>query len=137
MSVYRPKGSPFYHYDFQWRGHRFHGSTKVTSKRDAQKVEADEREKSKQHVAKMEAARTSLRLDDVAGRYWIEVGQHHKRSDNTGHMVGLLIDFYGKDKVITDISDDDITKLVAWRRGHQGKTAAVVHPSPLTIRSSS
>jgi hypothetical protein len=96
MSVYRPKGSPFYHYDFQWRGHRFHGSTKVTSKRDAQKVEVDEREKSKQHVAKMEAARTSLRLDDVAGRYWIEVGQHHKRSDNTGHMVGLLIDFYGK-----------------------------------------
>jgi integrase len=131
MSVYRPKGSPFYHYDFQWRGHRFHGSTKVTSKRDAQKVEADEREKSKQHVAKMEAARTSLRLDDVAGRYWIEVGQHHKRSDNTGHMVGLLIDFYGKDKVITDISDDDITKLVAWRRGHQGKTAAVV--SPFTV----
>jgi hypothetical protein len=61
MSIYKPQGSPFYHYDFQWRGHRFHGSTKATSKREAQKVEAAEREKSKQHVAKTEAARTSLR----------------------------------------------------------------------------
>jgi integrase len=132
MSVYRPKGSPFYHFDFQWRGHRFHGSTKATSKREAQKVEAAEREKSKQRVAKMEAARTSLRLDDVAGRYWIEVGQHHKRSDNTGHMIGLLIDFFGKDKDITDITDDDVSKLVAWRRGHQARPGGPLL-SPFTV----
>jgi excisionase family DNA binding protein len=110
----------------------FHGSTKATSKREAQKVEAAEREKSKQRVAKMEAARTSLRLDDVAGRYWIEVGQHHKRSDNTGHMIGLLIGFFGKDKEVTDITDDDVSKLVAWRRGHQARPGGPLL-SPFTV----
>jgi len=39
MSVYKPKGSPFYHYDFQWRGRRFCGSTAKTKRADAAKVE--------------------------------------------------------------------------------------------------
>jgi hypothetical protein len=45
MSVYRPKGSPYYHFDFQWRGHRFHGSTKATAKREAETVEREQRER--------------------------------------------------------------------------------------------
>ena len=35
MSVYRPKGSPYYHFDFQWRGNRFYGSTKRSARREA------------------------------------------------------------------------------------------------------
>ena len=42
----------------------------ATTEREAEKVEAREREKAKRLVAQTEAARTSLRLDDVAGRYW-------------------------------------------------------------------
>ena len=67
MSVYRPKGSPFYQYDFQWRSHRFHGSTKQTSKREAEKAERVERERAKKHIAQANTAKASLRLDDVAG----------------------------------------------------------------------
>ena len=48
MSVYRPKGSPFYHYDFQMRGRRFHGSTGRKSRRDAEAVEQGERERAKE-----------------------------------------------------------------------------------------
>jgi hypothetical protein len=60
-----------------WRGHRFFGSTKVTTKREAEPVERAEREKAKRHVEQASAAATSLRLDGVAGRYWQEVGLHH------------------------------------------------------------
>ena len=35
-----------------------------------------------------QAAATSLRLDDVAGRYWQEVGQHHAGADNTERLLG-------------------------------------------------
>jgi integrase len=119
MSVYRNPRSPYWQFDFQVRGHRFHGSTKATSKREAEKVEAAEREKAKAQVAAVTAARTSLRLDDVAGRYWQEVGQHHAGADNTEHRLTLLIEFFGKDKLLTDITGDDVAKLVAWRRGHQ------------------
>jgi integrase len=126
VSVYKSANSPFWQYDFQFGGHRFFGSTKTRTKRDAEKVEAAEREKAKEYVAQMKAAATSLRLDDMFGRYWTEVGQHHVRADNTFRQINLLLDFFGKDKLITGIVDDDIIKLVAWRRGHQGKHGALV-----------
>jgi integrase len=118
MSLYRKPRSPYWHFDFQWRGRRFHGSTKCTTRREAAKVEAAEREKAKAFVAQTEAARTSLRLDDVAGRYWSEHAQHLAGAPNAEGHLARLIQYFGKDKLITEITDDDVTKLVAWRRGH-------------------
>ena len=48
MSVRRDKRSPFWSYNFQIRGHRFYGSTKCTTRREAEAVERVEREKAKQ-----------------------------------------------------------------------------------------
>jgi integrase len=110
------------------RGHRFHGSTKCTTRREAEKVEADEREKAKRLVAQLAAAKTSLRLDDVADRWWQEVGQHHAGADNTEHDLALLIEFFGKDKLVTDITDDDVARFVAWRRGHRRRDGALISP---------
>ena len=81
----------------------------------------------------MQAARTSLRLDDVAGRYWQEVGQHHAGADHTEHYLSLLIQFFGKDKLITEISGDDVARLVAWRRGHRKAAHAQDLISPFTV----
>jgi hypothetical protein len=131
MSVYKPNNSPFYQYDFQWRGHRFHGSTKQTSRREAEKVERDEQERARRHVAQVRAAATSLRLDDVASRYWEEVGKHHAGADNTDRQLAYLIDFFGKDKLLTEITGNDVAKLVAWRRGHKRKDGSLI--SPFTV----
>jgi integrase len=119
MSIYRPKDSPFYHFDFECRGHRFYGSTKQTSRRKAEAVECEEREKAKRHVEQVKASAASLKLDDVAGRYWNEKGQHHAGADNTDRQIRYLLDFFGKDKLLTEITGDDVAKLVAWRRGHR------------------
>lgn len=78
MSVYKDQRSPYWQFDFRWRGHRFHGSTKATTRREAEAVERTAREKAKQYVAQTEAARMSLRLDDVAGRFWSQA-QHYAR----------------------------------------------------------
>ena len=73
-----------------------------------------------------------MRLDDVAGRYWIEVGQHHAGArQHHGDRSGSLIDFFGKDKLITEITDDDVTKMVAWRRGHHAQGRPLI--SPFTV----
>jgi integrase len=119
VSVRRDPRSPFYQYNFQIRGHRFYGSTKCTTRREAEAVEADERRRAKERIEQARHAATSLRLDDVAGRYWQEVGQHHAGADNTERLIGLLIQYFGKDKLITEIIDDDVARLVAWRRGHR------------------
>jgi integrase len=132
MSLYKDPRSPFWQFDFWWRGYRFHGSTKATTRREAEKVEAAERERAKQHVAQTEAARTSLRLDDVAGRYWQEVGQHHAGARNTWRELNRLIEFFGKDRLLTEITGDDVTKLVAWRRGHRVRDKLV---SPFTVNA--
>jgi integrase len=119
MSVFRDRRSPFWRFDFQFRGHRFFGSTKAKTKRQAEAVERTERERAKQHIEQAQTAATSMRLDDVIGRYWHEVGQHHAGADNTWRQLNLLVDHFGKDKLLTEITDADVTKLVAWRRGHK------------------
>ncbi len=119
MSIYKDPKSPYYQYSFQIRGNRFYGSTKCTSRREAEALEKVEKEKARKHIAEQQGASTSLLLDHVTDRYWQEWGQHQVAADNIFRELGRLIDFFGKDKVITEITDNDIARLVAWRRGHR------------------
>jgi hypothetical protein len=117
MSVYKPQGSPYYHFDFQWRGDRFHGSTKRTDRREAQAVEKSERERVKHTAAPANGA--GMSLDDAAGRYWHEAGQHHSGAGDTERDLARIVDYFGAVKPLTAITGDDIAKFVAWRRGHK------------------
>lgn len=129
MSVYKPKGSPFYQFDFQLGGNRFSGSTKRTNERDAKAVEKAEREKAKQAQAAARAAATSLKINDVAGRYWQEVGQHHAGKANTWRDLERLVEYFGPETFLTEIDDNEVAKLVAWRRGHR-VTRTTKRPRP-------
>ena len=126
MSVYKDSRSPYWQFDFQWRGHRFHGSTKATTKREAEAVERDERDKAKRVVALQQAARTSLRLDYVFGRYWQDVGQFHAGARNTERQIDYLLAALGKDMLITDTTTDDVARLIARRRGDRGRSGGLL-----------
>jgi len=128
MSLSKDSRSPYWRFDFQIGGHRFFGSTKCTNKREAEAVEKQEREKAKRSLAQQRTAVTSLKLDDVAGRYWIEIGQHHAGARGTERQLSYLIDFLGKDILVTDIGDADVARMIAWRRGHRTRTGALVSP---------
>ena len=118
MSVYQPKNSPYFHFDFQVRGSRFHGSTRCRNKRQAQQIEKAERDKARE---RLKGDRRALRLtmDAAAGRYWIEVGQHHACKTETWANLERLVTYLGKDRLLDEITDDDVARLVAWRRGHR------------------
>lgn len=128
MSVYRPKGSPFYHFDFWHRGSRFHGSTGTANKREAEGIERLERDKAKLAAIESGKAAVSLKIDHVADRYWLEVGQHHVGADTTERDLARLIEYFGPHKLLSDVRDDDVTKLVAWRRGHRVKDHRKARP---------
>lgn len=119
MSVYQPKGSPYFHFDFQFRGVRFHGSTRSKNRRQAELIERAEREKARQLLRAGDKSVLQLTIDTAAGRYWHEVGQHHACSRETWTNLARLIDYFGKDKLVNEITDDNVAQMVAWRRGQR------------------
>jgi integrase len=119
MSVYKDKRSPYYQFDFRHDGHRFHGSTKCKARKDAERFEATELEKAKALVKAMKRSRASLQIDDVADRLWNDAGQFDADPKATETNLARLIDYFGKEKPLTDIDHAVAKKLVAWRRGHR------------------
>jgi integrase len=122
MSVFKSKKSaPYYWFDFQLDGRRFHGSTRCTARNDAEKFESLERDKAKALVKAMKRSAVSLLIDDVADRLWNDSAQHDADSDATETNLARLIDYFGKAKSLTDIDHNEAKKMVAWRRGHHVK----------------
>jgi integrase len=119
VSVYCQKGSSIYSFDFVIKGHRFSGSTGCTTKREAERFEELEREKARERIKVEQKAAVSLEIDHVAARYWDAVGQHHAGADTTERDLARLVKYFGKERLLTDIADADVIKLVAWRRGHR------------------
>ena len=72
---------------------------------------------------------TSLTLDAVAGRYMLDVGDHHVGADNTRRLVALLVTHFGPAKLITEITHEDAQGLIRWRRSH---TVGKKKPRPIS-----
>jgi integrase len=60
------------------------------------------------------------------------IGQHQAAAGNTYKLLERLIQFLGEGKLITEITGNDVARLVAWRRGHRvergGKRGALIGP---------
>ena len=116
----------FYHFDFQYKGRRFHGSTGATALAAAKRVEAEERQKAIAETA-IEARETArgkrstapMTLVAVVGRYWSEIGAHQVRSDQVLWSLNWLTDYFGDGKLINEIDGSEISKMVAKRRGER------------------
>ncbi|MBY3383828.1 tyrosine-type recombinase/integrase [Rhizobium laguerreae] len=115
MSIYKATGSPFYHYDFQINGHRFHGSTKTGNRREAEAIERQLKEKAKDDVReKKKTGRAPLTFDDAAGRYWLEKGRKRKLAHKHFGTIQKLVQYF-KGKRLDQIDDTAITELVEYR----------------------
>lgn len=144
MSVYKPKNSPYYQYDFQINGNRFHGSTGKKNERDARLVEKEKKTKAKVAVKAAEAASGGLlTMDAAAARYWKEVGEYHANADTTWTDLSRLVDYFTPTKLLSDINDRDVAALIQWRRSQRlrGKTRdskgdLVPFISPATVNRS-
>ena len=90
MSVYKRPDSPYYHYDFQWRHSRFHGSTGETDRRKAEAFERAEKERVRRQSAVLGIEPASaMSFDIAADRYWIEIGQYSKETDLEENIARL------------------------------------------------
>ncbi|WP_213287534.1 site-specific integrase [Bradyrhizobium sp. sGM-13] len=119
MSVYKPKKSPFYHYDFQLRGRRFCGSTESTTRKEAEKFESAEREKAKKLIKATKRSQTSLLIGDVVVRLWNDEAQYDAEPDATWTNLERLVNYFGEATPLTDIDHYKAKNMVSWRRGHR------------------
>jgi ribosomal protein S15P/S13E len=129
-SVYKDKKSPYYQTDIWIDGNKFSRSTRKTSRREAE-AEADRLEQKLRDDLKVETiAETSLRIDEVALHYMKDVGDHHagEGASITEGKVARLVKYFGKEKLMTEITHDDVVKLVKWRRVHKVGTGKNARP---------
>lgn len=116
MSVYKNPKTGYYEYSFAVNRHRFHGSTRLTNRREAEAEEQHAKAQARERLKAEDTGAQSLRIDDVAARYWIDVGQHHAGAANTERLLACLVEHFGKSQLVTAITHDDVARLVAKRR---------------------
>jgi integrase len=117
---FKRKGSPHYHFDFQIKGRRFCGSTRCTSYREADQITRAEWDKAKEFMKRPRGEGERMTLDEAALRYWEQVAQHQACADEIFVNLDRLVTCqHLTGKRLCDITDDDLTRVVAWRRGHR------------------
>lgn len=127
MSVYKPKGSPYFLFDFRRGGHRFYGSTQETERRRAEAVEQAEIRKAEAQVLRDRRARGApMTINVAAMRYWNERGMHTATARETERNLERLVEWIGPSTPLQDITDDTLAQLVARRRGQAKVNAARV-----------
>ena len=127
MSLYKSPKSPYWQYDFQIKGQRYHGSTHCTAKRDAQAVEARAR-----HTAALPAlTRPPLTLDQAAGLY-AEHAELLPSWPTIAYLTRALVKGLGAARLLSAITQRDLQVYFARRRSGSVKTETTLR-APATI----
>lgn len=116
MALHKRKGSPFWWYDFTVNGRRFRGSCKTNDRKTAKAIEA--KLNADAVLGIMLGARPRITLNATLGRYWQDHAQHLR----SGHQAVKYharhyLRHFGKDTFLHEITDDDVSRYVAKRRG--------------------
>ena len=118
MALYRRENSPYWWCEFECAGKRIRRATGCTSKREARAVERELREEAKKDAAIQRIVgnpNVSLRMEDAALRYWEEKKDKLAKAENVHRDLMRLVGFFGVSKLIIDIDDDDVRRLVVAR----------------------
>jgi integrase len=120
MSVYRKrrngKLSRFYYYEFSLEGHIFSGSTRCEHQSQAQEFEEQERARQREFAKQArDAGRKPMTIAIAGKRWWDEHGRFLDEGGMKRH-VDWLIAQLGPKTALHNISDDDVSRLIALRR---------------------
>ena len=113
MSVYKPKNSPHWHYDFVVQGRRLHGSTGTASRRAAEIVEARLRTEYAEGASRR---KPGLSLDRAAQKYFLEVAKFQPSAKTTEYQLANLCTGLGPETFLHDITGPHLSTYVAKRR---------------------
>lgn len=120
MSVYKPKGKPHYHYDFQFKGRRYYGSTGCSTLRAAEAYERRERHE----AANPTYRRPTITINEAASLYQDHV-ELLPSWPTIRYLLTALVEGLGPSKLLSEITDRDLQVYFAKRR--DGRSNATVN----------
>lgn len=120
MSVYKPKKSSTYLFDFWWKGRRFHGSTGCKGKREAERFEAAER----LNAESGKKSRPPITLDEACGLYADKVADKPSWP-TTRYMLAALIEGLGSSIYLSEIGQAELRTFFSSRQ--RGRSNATVN----------
>lgn len=112
MSVYKPPKSPRFHYDFQFKGRRYHGATGCTTRRAAERFEADLRRR----VALGDVAKPTITIEEACDAWQANVGDHLAAAATTLYQLGNLIVGLGARSYLHELTFKAVQDYCASRR---------------------
>ena len=121
MVVYKRADSDTYSFDFSFKGRRYSGNTGLANKRAAQQYEQEQRRNAELNVF---VDGDDLTIEAACAKWFAEVGQHHKNANDTVASLDWLIERIGNTRLV-DLSNRDVARLVADRRGQNVTNATV------------
>lgn len=114
MSVYKHAKSSLWHYDFQYKGQRFYGSTGQSEESRARDVERQK--KAEARAGLRPDAASEMTVDAACARWFDEVGQHQKSAENWKRSLDLLVICYGGQTRLKEIDAAAVTEAISKRR---------------------
>lgn len=109
---YRPKGTRNWHYDFQIRGRRFHGSCGTDDFEEAKAVEAAARVKARSAPA----VTGRFTLSEALGTYAADVTNGQPSASTTLSQFRAILAVLDGSRPMADLTNADLMRLVAVRR---------------------
>ena len=112
MSLYKHAKSKFWHYDFQFQGIRYHGSTCCASKRDAARFEAEIRRTAALGICK----KPTITLLSACDSWWEAKGQYLRSEKTVKYQLVNLVEGLGQSSTLQDQTLARIDAYIARRR---------------------
>lgn len=120
MTVYKPAKSPYFHFDFQFRGTRHHGSTGCSSKREAEAYERRYRH----DLANPAGQLHPITVDEAAGLY-ADRARPLPSWPTSEYILAALVKGLRKQTQLATITQRDLQMHFAKRRN--GRSNASVN----------
>lgn len=118
MSLYKPKNSPYFHFDFVRQGRRFYGSTGCKTRRAAERVEEAERAKARAGGN----LRPPITLDEACGLYQAKV-EELPSWELAEYMIEALIETLGAAALLSEITQRELLHHFSKRRNGRANSS--------------
>lgn len=115
MSVYKPKRSPYWAYDFVIQGRRYTGSTGQETRKAAEAFERRKRTEIAEGRDKKDAG--ELALEVAAWRWYRERAQGSRSASTTERRIKIMLQCVGPKTKLRDIDGNAVAEAIERRRG--------------------